>query len=183
MDNSPEDVARAFLAALDERRWHDAALLVDPQILERFRARMIELLDLRDRQPEQPSDSDTFFIPATTLLGVADPVAAERLSATQLLAHLAESCHPENVLRHHGNAQPEEVRITRALVGVEPVSADRATARYQTEWWHGDRRNEATAGVHALELVRTSSGWRVRDTDLSGYGGGHILPLDDSSAR
>jgi hypothetical protein len=46
-------VARAFLAALNERRWHDAAVLVDPQTLARFRAMMIELLDLRAQQPAQ----------------------------------------------------------------------------------------------------------------------------------
>jgi hypothetical protein len=113
------------------------------------------------------------------LLGVADAAAAERLTASQLLARLAESAHPESVLRHHGIGQSEEIRITRTLVGVEPASADRAVARYRTEWWHGDSRDEATAGVHALELVRTPSGWRIRDADLSGYGGGRILPPDD----
>lgn len=178
----PEDVARAFLAALDERRWHDAALLVDSQTLERFRAVMIKFLDLQARLPAQPADSDTYFIPLTEMLGVADAAAAERLSATQLLAHFAESSHPENVLRHHPNAQPEEIRITRTLLEVEPVIADYATARYQTEWWHGASRNKETTGVHALELVRTSSGWRIRDADLSGYGGGHILPPDELMA-
>lgn len=86
-----EDVARAFLAALDERRWHDAAVLVDSQTLERFRAWSIKLLDLRAHQPAQPGDSDTFFIPATVLMGVADAATAQRLSATQLLARVAEN--------------------------------------------------------------------------------------------
>jgi hypothetical protein len=173
-----EGVARAFLAALDERRWHDAAVLVDSQTLERFRAWSIKLLDLRSHQPAQPGESDTFFIPATALMGVADAATAKRLSATQLLARVAENVHPENVLRHHKLGQSEEIRITRTLVGVERASGNRATARYQTEWWHGDSRNEATAGVHTLDLVQTSTGWRIRDADLSGHGGGHILPAD-----
>lgn len=173
-----EDVACAFLAALDERRWHDAAVLVDPQTLERFRTVMIRVLDLQARQSAPPANSDTYFIPLTTQLGVADAAAAERLSATQLMAHLAENSHPDNVFGQHGMGQSEEIRITRTLVGVEPTSPDRATAHYRIEWSHGNPYDEETSGVHAFELVRTPSGWRIRDADLSGYGGGHILPPD-----
>lgn len=178
-EKEPEGVAGAFLAALDERCWHDAAALVDPQTLERFRAVMIKFLDFQARQPAPPADSDTYFIPLTTLLNVADSAAAEGLSATQLLANLAESSHPENVFRHHGMGPSEGIRITRTLVGVEPTSPDRATAHYRIEWSHGNPYNEETTGVHALELVRTPGGWRIRDADLSGYGGGHILPPDE----
>jgi hypothetical protein len=174
-----EDVARAFLAALDERRWHDAAALVDPQTLERFRTVMIKILDLQARQPAPPAESDTYFIPLTTQLGVADAAAAERSSATQLLAHLAESSHPDNVFGHHGMGQPEGIRIVRTLVGVEPTSSDRATAHYRIEWSHGNPYDNEGAGVHALELAHTPGGWRIRDADLSGYGGGHILPPEE----
>lgn len=175
----PEDVARAFLAALDERRWHDAAALVDPQTLERFRTVMIRALDLQARQYAPPANSDTYFIPLTTQLGVADAAAAERSSATELMAHLAENSHPDNVFEHHGMGQSEEIRIVRTLVGVEPTSPGRAAAHYRIEWSHGNPYDEVTTGVHTLELVRTPGGWRIRDADLSGYGGGHILPPED----
>jgi len=180
LDSSPAEVARAFLAALDEQRWLDAVVLVDPRTSERFRDWWIARLGNRADEPEA-SDAETSFLPPLAFLGVADAAEAARLTAAEFLARFAEGVHPGNVLRPlpRGRADAgEEVRVTRTLLAVEEETDDRVTVRYRTEWWHGGRRNEATAGEHALELVRTADGWRVRDAELGGLGGGHILPPD-----
>lgn len=177
MSDSADVVARAFLADLDGRRWRDAAALVDPETRKRFRAFAIEWIERRDPAPQQRPATTHFASPAA-LLGVADGASAMAMDAEELLARFAEGIHPGNLDRHHRSSPKadSDVRITRTLLDVQPRGDGRAWARYRTEWWHAGVRNEATAGEHRMELIRTSGGWRVRDADLGGWGGGHILP-------
>lgn len=174
MDDTPQTIAQAFLAALDDGRWREAAALVDPHTREQFRTWSLQpLANARDEHME-PGDAETRFVSPAALLGRD----AASLDDVEFLARFAEAVQPANVIRRL-SGDSGQIRVTRTLLEVAPVAPvapDHVTARYRTEWWHGPVRNEATAGVHSLELARTSAGWRVRDADLSGSGGGHILP-------
>ena len=171
--DSPDAIARAFLAALDEGRWHDAADLVDPRTGERFRSFWIERLESEASGVPDDRPSDTLFTSASELLRVHDPAAAERLTPADMLARVAEASHPGNFIAH-GRAGDGEIRITRTFLDSTPLGADRAQVRYRIEWRHGAVVSDM--GVHAMELTRASGGWAVRDADLGGHGGGHIVP-------
>jgi hypothetical protein len=175
-DGSPEAVAGAFLAALDDRRWHDAARLVDPRTAERFHAFWLARLE-SEAADGAPDDvpSDTRFASTAELLGVEDAADAAHLTATELLARLAEALHPDDALRRAGAlASDGAIRVIRTPVDSTHVEPDGMRVRYRIEWRQGEIASDR--GVHTLELVRTPTGWAVRDADLGGYGGGHILP-------
>lgn len=173
--DSPEAVARAFLAALDEQRWWDAAALVDADAREGFRAFTLGLLGDGDAAAPHPP-RETHFASPLAIIRATDRAEAERLDGEELLARFAEGIHPGNVRRLHPPLLQDdgEIRIRRTLVGVDPRGDGGAWARYRTEWLQGEARNDV--GEHRMALIRTEDGWRVHDTDLSGFGGGHILP-------
>jgi hypothetical protein len=183
--HSPEEVARAFLAALDAGRWPEAAALVDPETAERFRAQQIGLLRLEERMPEAPASAETVFARATALLGVQSADEAEALPATELLARFAESLHPAGVLRRAYGSGGRSVtettppRLTRTIVGCTKSDGGTARVEYRTDWQQGETRSDFMGGVHVLTVIHTPAGWRVRDADLSGHGGGHILVPDE----
>jgi hypothetical protein len=176
-DGGAEALARAFLGALDEERWRDAAALVARETQSRFRTFLVERIT--GRGSGSAGATDTHFASPADMIGVADASEAARTPAEELLARFAESSHPGNLHRLHpgiAGLDGGAIRITRTLLKIESRGPDRAVATYRTEWWHGRVRNEATAGDHTLELIRTDDGWHVHDADLSGRGGGHILP-------
>jgi hypothetical protein len=175
-DDSPEGTAQSFLAALDERRWHDAAALVDPRTAERFRGFWIARLE-SEASDDVPDGvpSDTRFISAIELLRVPDAASATYLTATEILARVAEAHNPDDVLRRAGTPAGEgAIRVTRTLIDSGLPPSEGMRVRYRIEWRQGEIVNDR--GVHTLELTRTSAGWAVRDADLGGYGGGHIVP-------
>lgn len=176
--DSPEVIARGFLAALDEQRWGDAADLVAPETRELFRASALEYV-ASDGGAASDGPADTQAASPRSLFGVEDHAAAAGLSAEELLARFAERIHPGNLHRlYPGMSRGDfDIRITRTLLRVESSGEDHARAHYRAEWWYFGIPDE-TAGEHALELVRTTAGWRVHDADLSGRGDGHILPPD-----
>jgi hypothetical protein len=186
--HSPEEVARAFLAALDASRWREAAALIDPETAERFRAQQIELLRLEERTPETPASAETVFARATTLLGVRSADEAEALPAADLLARFAESLHPGSALQRvhgaEGHSSPESapLRLTRTVVGCTESDDGSARVEYRTDWRQGEIRSDWMGGIHVLTAVHTPAGWRVRDADLSGHGSGHILFPDEQFA-
>lgn len=186
--DSPEEVARAFLAALDAGRWREAAALVDPQTAERFRVQQIELLRLEERSPETPVPAQTVFARTAALLGVRGADEAEALPAAELLARFAESLHPASVLRraqgagdHSGTGSPPP-RLTRTIVGCMKGDDGSARVEYRTDWRQGETRSDFMGGFHVLTAIHTPAGWRVRDADLSGHGSGHILVPDEQLA-
>lgn len=182
-DDSPEGTARSFLAALDERRWHDAAALVDPRTAERFRGFWLARLE-SEAADGVPDDvpSDTRFLSATGLLRVPDAASAAHLTAAEILARVAEALHPENVLRRAGAPAGEgAIRVTRTLIDSAPPPPEGMRVRYRMEWRQGEIVTDR--GVHTLELTRTSAGWAVRDADLGGHGGGHIVPPSSESGE
>lgn len=176
LDDSPEGTARSFLAALDDQRWHDAARLVDPRTAERFRGFWIARLESEavDDVPDAVP-SDTRFASAAGLLRVGDAASAAHLTATEILARVAEALHPDNVLRRAGAPAGEgAIRVTRTLIDAAPPPQEGMRVRYRIEWRQGEVVSDR--GVHTLDLTRISAGWAVRDADLGGHGGGHILP-------
>jgi hypothetical protein len=186
--HSPEEVARAFLAALDAGRWSEAAALVDPETAERFRAQQIELLRLEERMPGTPPSTETVFTRATALLGVQCADEAEALPATELLARFAESLHPVSVLRRaheaggHSGTETAPPRLTRTIVGCTKSDDGNARVEYRTDWRQGETGSDFTGEVHVLTALHTPTGWRVRDADLGGHGNGHILMPDEMFA-
>lgn len=184
--DSPEEVARAFLAALDAGRWREAAALVDSQTAERFRIQQIELLRLEERSPEAPAQ--TVFAHATALLGVRGADEAEALPAAELLARFAESLHPASVLRRaqgagdHSGTESPPPSLTRTIVGCVKDDDGSARVEYRTDWRQGETRSDFMGGLHVLTAIHTPAGWRVRDADLGGHGSGHILVPDEQLA-
>lgn len=179
LGDSPDGTARSFLVALDERRWHDAAALVDPQTAERFRGFWLARLE-SEAADDVPDDvlSDTRFISATGLLHVPDAASAAQLTAAEILARVAEALHPDNVLRRAGAPAGEgAIRVTRTLIDSVPPPPEGTRVRYRMEWRQG--KTVSDRGVHTLELTRTSAGWAIRDADLGGHGGGaHRTPIE-----
>jgi hypothetical protein len=175
-----EQLARAFLAALDEGRWSDAADLVDPQTREAFQTWCVERIrTASDAGPSAPP-LDTHFLSIATLMGVATPAEAADFTSTQFVARFAEALSPGGLHRQRGAPGPSpQSRITREFIETVFGAHGRATALYRTEWWDGNQRNRSMGGTHSLELVLTQGGWRVRDADLAGWGGGRILPPPD----
>ncbi|HEX6372245.1 MAG TPA: hypothetical protein VF006_25225 [Longimicrobium sp.] len=171
-----ESVSRAFLHALDEGRWMDAAALVDPRTREALQAWSVEHIRTSAGTPPFTGPSDTRFFSASEVLGLRSEAEAACLTSTSFLARFAEGVSPANFLRMTERTAAKEVRIIRTFLDATHTVPDRATVRYRAEWWHGDQLDEAVGGIHSLELVLRSDGWRVRDADLSGQGGGHILP-------
>jgi hypothetical protein len=174
-----ESVARAFLAAQDELRWMDAAELVDPHTRDVFQRRCIEWIDRAPSRPHEAVPSDTRFTSPLEILGLASAAEAVNLTSTEFLARFAEGVHPGNLHRQlpgdSTSGSAGQIHITRTFVEAAVSASDRATVRYNTEWWSGDVRNQTVGGIHSLELARTPHGWRVRDADLGGWGGGTIL--------
>lgn len=176
LGDSPDATARSFLAALDDQRWHDAARLVDPRTAERFRGFWIARLE-SEAADDVPDDvpSDTRFISATELLRVPDAARAAHLTATEMLARVAEALVPDTALQGAGAPADEvAIRVTRTLIDSAPPGPEGMRVRYRIEWRQGEVVSDR--GVHTLELTRTSAGWAVRDADLGGHGGGHIMP-------
>lgn len=176
LGDSPDATARSFLAALDDRRWHDAARLVDSRTAERFRGFWIARLE-SEAADDVPDDgpSDTRFISATELLHVPDAASAAHLTATEMLARVAEALMPDTALRRAGApADQVAIRVTRTLIDLAPPQPEGTRVRYRIEWRQGEIVSDR--GVHTLELTRTSAGWAVLDADLGGHGGGHIIP-------
>lgn len=175
-DHPSHHVAQAFISALNEHRWRDAVVLVDGRTQAAFRASVGEWME--DEARSTPADGDTRFASPLRMMGVADAAEAMELTAEELLARFAEALHPGNLPRHYPGIALDTggMRITRTLLRIEPIGEDRARAWYRTEWWDGDVLSAVLGGEHALELMLTPDGWRIRDADLSGHGGGHILP-------
>lgn len=165
-----ELAAQAFLTALDEGRWRDAAGLVDAHTREALQAWCVERIRTAGGSA---GDTGTQFLSPTVLMGVSTAEEASLLTSTELVARFAEGVSRAGVDRHA--AEPGLSRITRRFLDAS-VSQGRATVHYRTEWWNGEERNVAMGGVHSLELVMTPEGWRVRDADLGAWGTGHLLP-------
>jgi hypothetical protein len=175
--DTPDEVTCAFLSALDEQRWQEAAALVsvDSQVAFRefFRGWIGSLRDGNEAH-------ETGFASPLSLVGGADHAQVEGFAAEELLARFAEGVHPGNLPRHYpGALDAGKMRITRTLLRIEPIGEGRARAWYCTEWWYDGVVSPVLGGEHEMELIRTPYGWRVRDVDLSGQGGGHILPPSD----
>lgn len=177
LGQEPEAVARAFLTALDEGRWSDAADLVDIQTREAFQTWCVEQIGTAARAPGQAGPSDTWFVPAGTLMAVSTAAEAARFTSAELVARFAQAVSPASLHRQMGvRGLSGDVRITRRFLEANPTVRGRLRVQYRTDWWEGDERDLALGGIHSLELVLTGDGWRVRDADLGGWGGGHILP-------
>jgi hypothetical protein len=184
-------VAQAFLSALDDGRWSDAAELIDPETAERFRRQHVELLRLQERVPRSggPSMLDTVFRGPAELAGVGSAAELEALSPVELLARFAEALDPVRVVRGEHAFDPpaagEEFsrvatpRLQRIVLGCR--TEDEATARveYRTEWLEDGRREAGPGEIHSLTLHYTPHGWRVRDADLTGTGEGRIWLPDE----
>jgi hypothetical protein len=173
-------VARSFFAALDEGRWIDAAALVHPQTREEFKRWWVDHLHRERLAPPPEGEPETVFASPASLLGTSDAAEAARLPAEEILARFAEAVQPGNLHRafpgRHAFGADEQIRVTRTVLHSAPGTSGSFLVRYRTEWWHGEIRNQATAGIHVLELARFNDEWRVRDADLGGFGNGHILP-------
>jgi hypothetical protein len=174
-----QGAARAFLAALDELRWMDAAELVDSHTREAFQRRCIEWIDRASSRPQQVLPSDTQFTSLLEILGLTSAAEVASLTGTEFLARFAEGVHPGNLHRRlkddSTSGSTGQIHITRTFVEAAVSASGRATVRYNTEWWNGDVRNQAVGGIHSLELAKTQEGWRVRDADLGGWGGRRLL--------
>ena len=177
----PESLARAFVTALDEGRWSDAADLVDTQTRKAFQAWCVEQIGIAAQGLGPESPSDTRFVAAGALMGVSTKAEAARLTSNEFVARFAEAVSPRN-LDPQAGAQDASgpSRITRQVMDTAHRSGNRATVRYRTEWWNGEVRNVSMSGIHTLHLRLTKEGWRVRDADLGGWGEGHILPPSGS---
>lgn len=176
----PGAVARAFLHALDQERWHDAAGFVAEETLADFHAWWTDHL-ATDAGQSSLDGADTVFPAAATLLGVASADEADRLSPTELLARFAENARLDATLARAVGSPAGEVRPVPSLVRrVEHISIYRvggrrfATVGYRIEPNHF--RTHPDSALHLLKLVETPGGWRVWDGDLSGTGHGHIRP-------
>jgi hypothetical protein len=170
-------VAEAFLAALDDGRWSDAADLVDVGTREAFQAWVVEQITAAGEVSPSANPSDTHFLSAAALIGVSTGPEAARLTSAELVARFAQALSRASLDRVTGGSEPNrQIRITRRFLESFAAGGGGVTVRYRTEWWQGGERNVALAGIHSLELARTKEGWRVRDADLSGWGSGHILP-------
>jgi hypothetical protein len=176
MIDTPENVALAFLAALDEGRWLDAAALVDPRSREALQSWCTGEIEAALAHPSTSIPSDTHFVSLAGLIQVETANQAERLTSVEFLARFAEALHPATFYRRIAGGSSGEFRITRKILGTLPRGPEQAMVRYSTEWWEGGVRNEATSGTHSLDVTRTPEGWRILDADLGGWGGGHILP-------
>ena len=179
-----ELLGRAFLRALDDRRWLDAAALVDPKTREAFQAWCLEAVGARDRLSPPQTARETRFFSAADLLRLSSAADAARFTSTEFLARFAEAVEPGTLYRGAGvEASAQQIRIARTFVEAVQDAPDRATVRYRADWWHGDQRNQATGGIHSFDLILTADGWRVRDADLGGWGTGHIFPSERDPAR
>lgn len=173
--NSAEEAARSFLAALDEGRWNDAVALVHPRTREAFKTWWVGHLK-RERPAPSSVDSETMFASSAELLGTADAAEAARLPAEALLARFAETVQPANLHRRLGESGEEPIRVVRTLLDSAPGEAGGVIVRYRCESWHGQLRNEATAAVCLVEMTRLDGRWYVRDADLGAGGIGHLVP-------
>lgn len=172
-----EELARAFLAALDEERWSDAANLVDPATREAFQVWLVD--QIRSSEGADPSEAqtDTQFLSAATLIGISSAAEAARFTSTEIVARFAQAVSPDSVNRLSGvRGSGGAPRMTRHFLEVVSSTHGRATVRYRAEWWEGSELSRAMGGIHSLELILTEHGWRIRDADLGGWGVGHILP-------
>jgi hypothetical protein len=173
--DSAEAVARAFLAALDDGRWSDAAALVHPQTREAFKSWWIDHLQ-RERHTPPQVDPETIFASPAELLGTADAAEAAELPSEELVARFAEAVQPGNLHRQRDGSAVAPIRVARTLLDSALDKSGGVFVRYRSEAWHGQVRNEATAGVYVLELIRMDDRWYVRDGDLGAGGVGHLVP-------
>lgn len=84
-----EGLSRAFLRALDEGRWMDAAALVDPHTREALHAWTVEHLHEVAEAPSFAGPSDTRFVLAPEMLQMVS--GAAHLTSTEFLARFAEA--------------------------------------------------------------------------------------------
>ena len=195
MSEDPKMSAQAFLSALDDGRWRDAAELVDPEAAERFWHQHVELLRLQERVPRSggPSMSATVFRGPAELAGVRSAAEMEALSPVELLARFAEALDLARAMNGEPEVGPPGAgresaaaaypRLLRNVLGSR--IEDEATARveYRTGWIEEGRQDPAPGEIHTLTLHHTPRGWRVRDADLTGTGEGRIWLPDEVFTR
>ncbi len=113
----------------------------------------------------------------------------EALSPVELLARVAEALDPRTWIPQGraGGADPplvdEPAGLVREVSGVELVDAAAARVEYVRRWVEADGRSIGPEEVHSLTVRRTPRGWRVRDADLTGLGGGRIWLPDEVFAH
>ncbi|HLL48012.1 MAG TPA: hypothetical protein VK399_14970 [Longimicrobiaceae bacterium] len=187
--------AQAFLSALDDGRWSDAAELIDSETAERFWRQHVELLRLQERV--SPSGgapmSETVLRGPAELAGVRSAAELEALSPVELLARFAEALDLARAMHGEPEVGPPGAgresaaaaypRLLRTVLGSR--IEDEATARveYRTGWIEEGRQNPAPGEIHTLTLRYTPRGWRVRGADLTGIGEGRIWLPDEVFTR
>lgn len=80
-----------------------------------------------------------------------------------------------------GTQVPEPPRIVRRILGSVAEGADLVHVTYRTEWYDGETKSPRSP-VDVLTLRYTEAGWRVFDTDVTGFGGGRLLFPDGPMA-
>lgn len=167
---TPAELASEFLAALDAERWSDAADLLEPGVLEAFRAQWVEVARIEEKRPRSSEVPETLFLSVAEILRVRNAAEVEALSASEVFAGYAEAAGP-------ARAGEAPFRVRSTLLRVE-WEGDTAVARYRTELYVGETPRPAHPwwnGVRDLSLTRCADGWRVRDVAFGAAGGGGLL--------
>jgi hypothetical protein len=184
-----ERIARAAIAALDEMRWLDAAQLVHPDTLERFRAMTLDHARAREASRQHaaevswPDDMPPEVVAwheaqrqraedEGRLIRVVDPGLAplgelEALTAEELFARHIESRDVRAQMLHAAAAQgrelpPDAPHMTEPWVR-RTIVGSVADGGDEVHVLYRARQAESRTGstVLAMTLRRAAGGWRI----------------------
>ena len=169
---SARSVAEQFLSALEDRRWTDAARLVDPRTALMFVAQHRALR--RFQSGDEEESTETRFPGPFAQLGDRDKFSA--LDPVPALARFLEAQDPASILAQAGNPDAPATRLI--LAACSETGDHIATARFIR-----DSAAPEPPGGRLMTLLEIDGAWRITDVDVAPLGGGYLVLNNASFAR